>query len=81
MEDKKRYNLGILIGGVHTCFPKEHIKGIAEAAKELDVNICFFLGTHANDFFEDVLAEIRKIPMIISLIPYTNTALWEGLTD
>ena len=39
MEDKKRYNLGILIGGVHTCFPKEHIKGIAEAAKELDVNI------------------------------------------
>ena len=55
MEDKKRYNLGILIGGVHTCFPKEHIKGIAEAAKELDVNICFFLGTHANDFFEDVL--------------------------
>ena len=55
MEDKKRYNFGVLIGGVHTCFPKEHIKGIAEAAKELDVNICFFLGTHAKEFFEDVL--------------------------
>ena len=42
MEKKKRYNLGILIGGVHTYFPKEHIKGIAEAAKELDANVCFF---------------------------------------
>lgn len=81
MEDKKRYNLGILSGGVHTCFPKEHIKGIAEAAKELDVNICFFLGTAAMIFLKMFWAEIRKIPMIISLIPYTNTALWEGLTD
>ena len=45
MEEKKRYNLGVLIGGVHTYFPKEHIKGISEAAAELDVNVCFFLGT------------------------------------
>lgn len=81
MEDKKRYNFGVLIGGVHTCFPKEHIKGIAEAAKELDVNICFFLGTHANEFLKMFWVEIRKILMIISLIPYTNIALWEELTD
>ena len=60
MEEKKRYNLGILIGGVHTYFPKEHIKGISEAAKELDVNVCFFLGTQTKDFFEDVLGGNQK---------------------
>ena len=35
MKEHKRYNIGILIGGVHTYFPKEHILGIAEAAEEL----------------------------------------------
>ena len=60
MEEKKRYNLGILIGGVHTYFPKEHIKGISEAASELDVNVCFFLGTRTKDFFEDVLGSKQK---------------------
>jgi len=34
MNKHKRYNVGILIGGVHTYFPKEHISGIATAAKE-----------------------------------------------
>ena len=33
MNKHKRYNVGILIGGVHTYFPKEHISGIATAAK------------------------------------------------
>ena len=60
MEEKKRYNLGVLIGGVHTYFPKEHIKGISEAAAELDVNVCFFLGTRTKDFFEDVLGSKQK---------------------
>ena len=60
MEKKKRYNLGILIGGVHTYFPKEHIKGITEAAKELDANVCFFLGTRTKDFFEDILGGDQK---------------------
>ena len=32
MKEHKRYNIGILIGGLHTYFPKEHILGIAEAA-------------------------------------------------
>ena len=34
MKNKEKYTLGVLIGGVHTYFPKEHIKGISEAAKE-----------------------------------------------
>ena len=51
MEEKKRYNLGVLIGGVHTYFPKEHIKGISEAAAELDVNVCFFPGNPDEGLF------------------------------
>ena len=51
MKKSDRYNIGILIGGVHTYFPKEHIRGITEAARELNVNVCFFLGTQTKDFF------------------------------
>ena len=60
MKEHRRYNIGILIGGVHTYFPKEHILGIAEAAEELDANVCFFLGTQTKDFFEDMLGETHK---------------------
>ena len=60
MNKHKRYNVGILIGGVHTYFPKEHISGIATAAKELDINVCFFLGTQTQDFFEDMLGGTHK---------------------
>ena len=61
MEEKKRYNLGVLIGGVHTYFPKEHIKGISEAASELDVNVCFFPWEPGRrTFFEDVLGSKQK---------------------
>lgn len=60
MKNKEKYTLGVLIGGVHTYFPKEHIKGISEAAKEMDVNVCFFLGTQTKDFFEDVLGGEQK---------------------
>ena len=38
-KNKEKYTLGVLVGGVHTYFPKEHIKGISEAAKEMDVKI------------------------------------------
>ena len=60
MNKHKRYNVGILIGGVHTYFPKEHISGIATAAKELDINVCFFLGTQTQNFFEDMLGGTHK---------------------
>ena len=60
MSRNKRYNIGVLIGGVHTYFPKEHIRGIADAAKELNVNVCFFLGTQTKDFFEDMLGGSHK---------------------
>ncbi len=74
MEEKKRYNLGVLIGGVHTYFPKEHIKGISEAAAELDVNVCFFWEPGRRTFLKMFWAANRKIPMTINLIPYMTTA-------
>lgn len=43
-----------------TYFPKEHIRGITEAARELNVNVCFFLGTQTKDFFEDLLGGTHK---------------------
>lgn len=57
MGEKKRYTIGVLIGGVHTYFPKEHMRGIIDAARKLDVNVCFFLGTQTRSFFEDILGE------------------------
>ena len=60
MNRKTTYNIGVLIGGSHTYFPKEHIRGITDAAKELNINICFFLGTQTKDFFEDILGETHK---------------------
>ena len=46
MKKSDRYNIGILIGGVHTYFPKEHIRGITEAARELNVKCVFFFSEH-----------------------------------
>ena len=47
MGKKSAYNIGALIGNVHTNHPKELIQGICEAAKDYDVNIEFFLGTQS----------------------------------
>ena len=60
MKNDKKYNIGVLIGGVHTYFPKEHIRGISDAAKEFDANVYFFLGTQTKDFFEDMLGGTHK---------------------
>lgn len=57
MGTKKRYTIGVLIGGMHTNFPKEIISGISAAADELDINVNFFLGTQTEGFFQDILLE------------------------
>ena len=80
MEEKKRYNLGVLIGGVHTYFPKEHIKGISEAASELDVNVCFFWEPGRRTFFLKMSwAANRKIPMTINFNTIHDYSLIGGL--
>lgn len=57
MNVKKRYTIGVLVGGIHANFPKELISGISAAADELDVNVNFFLGTQTEGFFQDILLE------------------------
>lgn len=57
MRTKKRYSIAVLIGGVHTFFPQRVMAGILETGKELDVNICFFLGTQTKFFFQNMLGD------------------------
>ena len=51
--------LGLELGQVHA-FVVVICLAISEAAAELDVNVCFFLGTRTKDFFEDVLGSKQK---------------------
>ena len=57
MNDGVRKSLGVLIGGVHTYFPKEIIRGIAKESEKQDMNIYFFLGMQAKVFLKQVLGE------------------------
>ena len=57
MQNNVRTSLGVLIGGVHTYFPKEIIRGISQEAEKENVNIYFFLGMQAKVFLKQVLGE------------------------
>ncbi|MCR5283661.1 MAG: GGDEF domain-containing protein [Lachnospiraceae bacterium] len=45
---EKIFQIGVLIGNVHTQHPMELIRGICEAAKGENVNITFFVGVQGN---------------------------------
>ncbi len=77
--NKKRYNIGVLIGGTHTYFPKEIMKGILLASKELDVNVFFFLGTQTQGFFQDVLGSYQKNTFDYQFNTIYDYALISGL--
>ena len=57
MENRVHTSLGVLIGGVHTYFPKEIIRGISKEAKKEHINIFFFLGMQTKVFLKQVLGE------------------------
>ena len=48
MAENKVYQIGVMIGNVHTQHPMELIRGISEAAKTENVNITFFVGAQGN---------------------------------
>ena len=52
-----KYTIGVLIGNAHTSHPKELMAGVAGAAKEKDVNVVFFLGTHSSYVLRDIIGE------------------------
>ena len=57
MENSVHTSLGVLIGGVHTYFPKEIIQGISKEAEKEKINIFFFLGMQTKVFLKQVLGE------------------------
>lgn len=48
MSKDKVFNIGVMIGNVHTQHPMELIRGINEAAKTENVNISYFIGAQGN---------------------------------
>lgn len=57
MENSEQTFLGVLIGGVHTYFPKEIIRGISKEADRENVNVYYFLGMQTSAFLKHVLGE------------------------
>lgn len=57
MENSAQTSLGVLIGGVHTYFPKEIIRGISMEAEKEHMNIFYFLGMQTKVFLKQVLGE------------------------
>lgn len=55
-----KYTIGVLIGNAHTSHPKELMAGVASAAKEKDVNVIFFLGTHSSYVLRDIIGEAHR---------------------
>ncbi len=60
MKTKKRYTIGVMVGGMHGTFPKQIISGAIAAGVEFDVNICLFLGTQTKGYFQDILLDEYK---------------------
>jgi len=48
MSDEKIFQIGVMIGNVHTQHPMELIRGISKAAASENVNITFFVGAQGN---------------------------------
>lgn len=57
MSKNKRRSVGVMIGGVHSYFPQEIIRGITEKARQEDYNSYFFLRIHTKPFFQSILSE------------------------
>lgn len=60
MEKKKRSSISVMIGGVHSFFPREMIRGMVKQATEEDINSYFFLRIHTKPFFRRMLGDISN---------------------
>lgn len=60
MDSKKRQSVSVMIGGVHSSFPQEMIRGIIAKAQEEDLNSFFFLRIHTKPFFRSVLGDFSN---------------------
>ena len=60
MDSKKRQSISVKIGGVHSYFPQEMIRGIITRAQQEDINSYFFLRIHTKPFFQSVLGDFSN---------------------
>lgn len=60
MNPKKRPAIGVMIGGAHSYFPREMIRGVSEQAQKEDVNVFFFLRIHTKQFFSGILRDLSS---------------------
>ena len=60
MDKEKRHSIGIMIGGVHSYFPREMIRGMIARAKEEDISTFFFLRIHTKPFFQSILGDFSS---------------------
>jgi diguanylate cyclase (GGDEF)-like protein len=57
MSEKKRYNIAVLMGGIHTYLPQQLLIGIHDAAKEMNVNVSYFLAINTKMIFQNMIGK------------------------
>ncbi len=60
MDIQKRHSVGIMIGGVHSYFTREMIRGMVAQAKEEELSAFFFLRIHTKPFFQSILGNFSN---------------------
>ena len=60
MDNQKRHSVGVMIGGVHSYFTREMIRGMVAQAREEELNAFFFLRIHTKPFFQSVLGDFSS---------------------
>lgn len=60
MDNQKRHSVGVMIGGVHSYFTREMIRGMVAQAREEELSAFFFLRIHTKPFFQSVLGDFSS---------------------
>lgn len=60
MDNQKRHSVGVMIGGVHSYFTREMIRGMVAQAREEELSVFFFLRIHTKPFFQSILGDFSS---------------------
>ena len=60
MDNQKRHSVGVMIGGVHSYFTREMIRGMVSQAREEELSAFFFLRIHTKPFFQSILGDFSS---------------------
>ena len=60
MDNQKRHSVGVMIGGVHSYFTREMIRGMVAQAREEELSAFFFLRIHTKPFFQSILGDFSS---------------------